>query len=300
MSKTFPSVQTCFGAFFWKETFCPVFPGGPGFRKFSKKWKKFKIPKVPKIFSKSVHTCFEHALWRFFWIFFAECSMQGFSVILDLKMWVQFYDTLLNRHSFFIHATVNKRNSTSDILDLKLWVQNPEFKNMSSVFRTWKMWVQFSGPKFWGRELEKIKGKNQKSFKVAKMSKNVSKCPNVFWGDFFENAFFAQCSMESSKVFEKIKKISKLQKCPKSLPKMSKLVLNMFCGNFLEKNFFPVFHVGSGFRKFSKLSKNFQNFLKVPKVVSKSVQTCFEHRLRRFFRIFSPCVPCTAFQIFWT
>ena len=150
---------TCFRANLSKKFFCPVFPGGPGFRKFSKKWKKFKIPKVPKIFSKSVHTCFEHALWRFFWIFFAECSMQGFSVILDLKMWVQFYDTLLNRHSFFIHATVNKRNSTSDILDLKLWVQNPELKNMSSVCRTWKTWVQFSGLKPCGRDLEKIKEK---------------------------------------------------------------------------------------------------------------------------------------------
>ena len=61
----------------------------------------------------------------------------------DLKIWVQFYDTILNRHSFCITARVNVRNSISDLLDWKLWVQIPELKNMSSVFRTWKTWVQF-------------------------------------------------------------------------------------------------------------------------------------------------------------
>ena len=54
----------------------------------------------------------------------------------DLKIWVQFYDTILNRHSFCIHATVNIRNSISDVLDLKLWVHIPELKKMCSVFRT--------------------------------------------------------------------------------------------------------------------------------------------------------------------
>ena len=147
---------------------------------------------MPKIVSKSVHTCFEHALGRFFRIFFAECSMQGFSVFLDLKMWVQFYDTLLNRHSFFIHATVNKRNSTSDILDLKLWVQNPELKNMISVFRTWKTWVQFSGLKLCGRDLEKIKEK--KSKKISKFQKRPKTFPfpsvQTCFGANFSKKFF--------------------------------------------------------------------------------------------------------------
>ena len=64
--------------------------------------------------------------------------MQGFSVFLDLKMWVQFYDTLLNinRHSFFIYAIVNIRNPNSDFLDLKFLVQIPELENKSLVFRT--------------------------------------------------------------------------------------------------------------------------------------------------------------------
>ena len=167
----------------------------------------------------------------------------------DLKIWVQFYDTKINRHSFCIHATVNIRNSISDVLDLKLWVQIPEFKNMSSVFRTWKMWVQFSGPNFWGRELEKIKGKNQKIFKVPKMSKNVSKCPNVIWGIFLKT---------------------------------------FFC---------PVFNgVIESFRKNQRTFK----IAEIPKIVAKIVQTCFEHALRQFFRFFLPCVPCRAFQIFWT
>ena len=88
---------------------------------------------MPKIDPKSVQTCFEHALWRFFRFFFAQQSMQGFSDFLDLKIWVQFSETILNRHSFCIHATFNIRNPISDFLDLKLWVQIPEFKKMTSV-----------------------------------------------------------------------------------------------------------------------------------------------------------------------
>ena len=134
MSKIVPKCPNVFWGFFREENFFPLIHGGSSLGNFFKK--NFKIPWRPQIVPKSVQTCFEQALGRFFRIFFAECSMQGFSVFLDLKVWVQFYDTLLNRHSFFIHATVNKRNSTSDILDLKLSVQNPELKNMSSVFRT--------------------------------------------------------------------------------------------------------------------------------------------------------------------
>ena len=64
--------------------------------------KKFKIPKKPKIVSKSVHTCSEHALGRFYRIFFAKCSMQSFSVFLNLKKWVQF-SGLKNKSLIFRH-----------------------------------------------------------------------------------------------------------------------------------------------------------------------------------------------------
>ena len=50
-----------------------------------------------------------------------------------------------------------------------------------------------------------------------------------------------------------------MQKCPKSFPKVSKRVLNMFWVIFLENFFCPVFHGGSRLRKFSKKSKLFKN-----------------------------------------
>ena len=52
----------------------------------------------------------------------------------DLKIWVQFSDTIVNSEFFCINAYVNVRNSISDFLDLKLCVQIPVIKNMSSVF----------------------------------------------------------------------------------------------------------------------------------------------------------------------
>ena len=298
-AKVFNHVLNMFWGDFFENVFCPVFHGGSGLRKFSKKSKKFKNPKKPKIVSKSVHTCFEHALGRCFRKFFAQCSMQCISDFLDLKIGVQFSETILNRLFFCIHATVKIRNPISDILDLKLWVQIPELKNMITVFRSWKMWVQFSGLKFWGRDLEKIKGKNQKSFKVSKMSKNVSKCPNVFWGDFLENVFFCPVFHGVIESFWKIKDISKLQKCPKSLPKLSNLFWTCFVAIFSKQIFAPCSMEGRFFESFQNNQKNFK-IPKLTKVVFKSVQTCFEHALRRFFRISLPSVPCRAFQIFWT
>ena len=46
--------------------------------------------------------------------------------------------------------------------------------------------------------------------------------------------------VESSKIFKKIKKVSNFLKCPKSFPKVSKRVLNVFWGKFFE-NFLPSF-----------------------------------------------------------
>ncbi len=76
---------------------------------------------------------------------------------------------------------------------------------------------------------------------------------------------------------KKFKKNSKIEKCPKSFPKVSKRVLNMFWGNFSEKKFCPVFQGGSSLRKFSKKNQKIFKIPKMPKIVPKSVQTCFEH-----------------------
>ena len=99
--------------------------------------------------------------------------------------------------------------------------------------------------------------KSPKSF--PKVSKRVL---NMFWVNFFENFYFAKCSVEG-RVFEifqkKMKNFSKLQKSPKSYPKMSKRVLNMFWVNFFQNFFCPVFHEGRIFENFQKKLKTFQN-----------------------------------------
>ena len=74
----------------------------------------------------------------------------------------------------------------------------------------------------------------QKKFQKSKHAQNCSqKCLNVFWRCFrvifWKNVLpSVPWRVESSKIFKKIKKISKFQKCPKSFPKVSKRVLKIF------------------------------------------------------------------------
>ena len=85
-------------------------------------------------------------------------------------------------------------------------------------------------------------------------------------------------------MFLKNQKFSKFQKCPKSFPKVSKRVLNMFWGNFSEK----IFLLSVPWRvESSKCFQKIKKIFKIPKklkIVPKSVQTCFEHVLEYFFR----------------
>ena len=65
---------------------------------------------------------------------------------------------------------------------------------MRSVFETEKNWAQFSGLEFWGRDFEKIEGKNQKNFKDPKMPKIVPKSVQTSFEhvlrQFFRNVFY--------------------------------------------------------------------------------------------------------------
>ena len=74
------------------------------------------------------------------------------------------------------------------------------------------------------------------------------------------------------KFSKKIRKVSKFQKFPKSFPKVSKRVLNVFWGKSFGK-FLP------SFRWNVESSKIFKNFFfkipKMPKSVPKRIQTCF-------------------------
>ena len=101
----------------------------------------------------------------------------------------------------------------------------------------------------------------------------------LFWGIFLEKKI-AQCTLEGRNLgkFEKIiDKNLKFQKCPKTVLKVSKQILNLFWGNFLGKNC-PV-HPGRS--KLGKTSKNwktfnFQNAQIRSQKCSNLFSTCFE------------------------
>ena len=85
--------------------------------------------------------------------------------------------------------------------------------------------------------------------------------------------------------FSKIFKIffSKIQKRPKSFPKESKRVLIVIWDNFFEK-FLPSFPWKVESSKIFKKNQKSCKFPKMPKIVLKSIQTCFERVLGQTFR----------------
>ena len=126
--------------------------------------------------------------------------------------------------------------------------------------------------------------------KCPKLFPKVSKrVLNMFWGKFFEKFLPSfPCKVDSSKFFKK--NISKFQKCPKVFPKVSKRVLNVFCGTF-RKIFAQFSTAGRVLENFQKNQKNFK-IPKMPKIVPKSIQTCFELVFGQIFRkIFLPSFP---------
>ena len=201
----------------------------------------------------------------------------------NLKIWVQFSDTIINRNSFCIHATVNIRNSISDVLDLKLWVQIPEHKNLSSVFRTF----------FWGRYLKKIEEKNQKSFKVPKCPKTFPSVQTCFGAIFLKIFFPVFYGVVGS--FRKNQK--RVQKC-KNAQDRSQNCPNLFWTCFVaifSKKKLPRVPWRVGPSKFFKKIKIFQNSESAKNRSQKSPNvfwTCFG---AMFSKKILPSVPCRAF-----
>ena len=87
--------------------------------------------------------------------------------------------------------------------------------------------------------------------------------------------------VEFSKIFKIF--LSNFQKCPKSFPKESKRDL-IIIWTIFSKNFCPVFDGRSSLRKISKKNQKICKFPKMPKIVTKSIQTCFELVLGQTFR----------------
>ena len=144
---------------------------------------------------------------------------------------------------------------------------------LGQIFR--KFFAQFSTA---FRILEKFQ-KNQK--KISKFQKRPKSFPKeskrvliVIWDNFFEKFLPSfPWKVKSSKIFKKIKKDSNFLKCPKSFPKVSKRVLDVFGANF--RKIFAQFSMEClVFKSFQKNQKRFK-FPKMPKIVPKSIQTCF-------------------------
>ena len=220
--KSFPKVSkrvlNKFGANFSKN-FCPVFHGVSSLRNFSEKLEKFSKfqPKMHKTVPKRIQKCFEQVLLQIFRKNFAQFSKEG-----------RVFEKFQKNQKKFKFPKMPKIVPKS--------IQTSSERVLGQFFR--KTFAQCSME---GRVFENFQ-KKTKNFQSSKKAENrYQKCPNVFWTCFGANFSKKNCypsvpwRLESSKIFKKIKKISKFQKCPKSFTKVSKRVLNVFWGNFFEK-----------------------------------------------------------------
>ena len=128
-------------------------------------------------------------------------------------------------------------------------------------------------------------------FKIPKMPKIVPKsiqtCFELALGQIFRKFFCPVFhGVSSLRIFsKKSKKVSNFLKCPKSFPKVSKRVLNVFWGKVFE-NFLPSFPWKVESSKIFKKNQKNCKIPKMPKIVPKSIQTCFELALGQIFRKF--------------
>ena len=102
----------------------------------------------------------------------------------------------------------------------------------------------------------------------------------TYFGVFFWKIFLpsVRWRVEASKCFQKIKKVSNFQECPKSFPKCPNMLWTSFGVIFSKKIFCPVFHGGSSLRNVFKKIKKFSKIQKCPKSFPKCPNvfwTCF-------------------------
>ena len=214
-----------------------MFHGGSSFRKFSKFFFS-KFQKCPKSFPKVSKRVLNVFGANFSKIFFAQCSVEG-------RVFKNFHKKYFQNSKKCpkVFSKVSKR-----VLNM-FW---------GKIFE--KFYAQCSME---GRVFENFP-RNQKNSQNSKMPKSVPKSIQTCFRVIFSKKFYAQCSMEG-RVFENFQIFFfKIRKCPKSFPKVSKHVLNMFWGKLFEK-FLPSFPWNVEFSKFFK-KKYFQN--------SKNTQKC--------------------------
>ena len=188
---------------------------------------------MPKIVPKSIQTCFELVLCEIFR-----------KIFLPSVPWRVEFSKIFKKYIFKIPRmpkSVPKRIQTC-----------------FSVIFSKKFNAQCSME---GRVFENFQKKSEK-FQNSKNAQNccqsIQTCFEHVLGKIFRK-IFAQFSMEGRVLenFLENQKILKIQKCPKSFPKVSKHVLNMFWGKLFEK-FLPSFPWNVESTKIFK-KKYFQN-----------------------------------------
>ena len=212
------------------------------------------MPKIVPKLSKSILNKF----WRYFFrkTFFAQCSMEG-----------RVFEMLLRK--FKIPKTYKIVPKLSKSVLKMSWDTFLEKLFLRSV--RWK--VECS------KGFQKIK----KMSKLQKRPKSFPNCPKAFWtcfGVLFEKFFLPSVPwrVETSKCFQKKNKFSKLQKSLNRSQKCPNVFWTCFGLIFSKKKFPQCSMEGRVFEMFSKNQKSFK-LSRMPKIVPKSVQTCFEQVL---------------------
>ena len=220
--------------------------------------KRSKFPKCPKSFP-GVQTCLGALFWK---NFFAQCSMDSskvFEKIKKIQNCKNAQDRTENCANFFwtcFVAIFQKKRMPRvpwRVGPSKKLKKNQKILKIPKKRKTFPKVCKHVLNMFWGNFFPQtfaqcsMEGRVFKKFQKSKKAQNHSlKCSTVFWtcfGAIFLKTFFAPCSMEGRafESFQKNQKNSKIQKSPKSFPKVSTRVLNMLWAMFL-KIFCPVFH----------------------------------------------------------
>ena len=217
---------------------------------------------MSKIVRKRIQTCFERVLGQFFRKNFAQFSMEG-RVFENFQKKIQ-------KFAKFQKCPKSFSKVSKHVLNL-FWVNFCE-----NFFAQCSM----EGRVFENFQKKSKKLQNSKSAKIV--LKSIQTCFELVLGQIFRNFFLPNVPwrVETSKNFKKIKKFSKFQKCPKSFPKLSKRVLNVFWGNFFEK-ILPSFPWKVESSKIFKKIKKFSKFQKLSKY-----QKCPKNRSQKYPNVF--------------
>ena len=295
MSKNVPnSVQTCYHVIFWSHHALQ----GQKLEK-ENKIEVLKFQKCPKTFLKV-----SKQVLNLFWGNFRRKKMP--SAPRNVETWNNFKK--LEKLSHFQNAQKRSQKQSDmfwkcfeEIFSVKLlltapWrferrkMENMENFNISKVSETVPNSVQISSELvlryFFRKEMAsthwrvatwKTSKKNRKEIQIFRnVQKRTQQCSNMLRGDFFWNHH----ALQGRKMEKNERKIGllKFEKCPKTFLKVSKLVLNLFWGNFLGKKVPSAprnVKTWNNFKKLEKLS-HFENDQKRSQKQSNMFWTCFE------------------------